>query len=208
MIRSVTISSLVLLVILVLYLPSAYPPDRFVTQMRVEHELNYRLWGPDHALRIMDRTLTMYGESQGATPIPSTFRDSAAPSQVDAAVAKQLSEASARLFNNQYLKSIDTLLTLAIYRLSSLLESLPLLLVFVAVALFDGVIRRIVKSKEFLQHSPELFAVHVSLVIVTACMTTLAFVLPVALHPLVLASVPLVVGVFANQAVANFHARG
>ena len=37
MIRVVAVISLVCLLVLVLYLPSAYPPERFLAQLRMEH---------------------------------------------------------------------------------------------------------------------------------------------------------------------------
>ena len=38
MIRAVAILSLVSLLVLVLYLPSAHPPERFIAQLRAEHD--------------------------------------------------------------------------------------------------------------------------------------------------------------------------
>ena len=43
-IRVVWTSSLILLLILVLYLPSAHPPERFITQLSVEHERYRPFW--------------------------------------------------------------------------------------------------------------------------------------------------------------------
>ncbi len=97
---------------------------------------------------------------------------------------------------------------LATYRFSAFVEWLPYLSVFVFAAFLDGFIRRIVKSKEFLQHNPELFALHASLVILIICGTVVAFVLPVTVHPLLLALVPAGVGIFGSLAVANYHHRG
>ncbi|WP_367269785.1 hypothetical protein [Roseateles sp.] len=51
-------------------------------------------------------------------------------------------------------------------------------------------VRRI-KAKEFRQHDPEWFAVHASLDIVTICVTAIGFVLPFALHPLLMPCAPL-----------------
>ena len=119
-----------------------------------------------------------------------------------------MSQMSARLFNNQYFKSIGALFALATYRFSAFVEWLPYLSVFVLAALLDGFIRRIVKSKEFLQHKPELFALHASLVILIVCGTVVAFVLPVTVHPLLLALVPASIGIFGSLAVANYHHRG
>ena len=52
MIRIVAIASLMALLVLVLYLPSAHPPERFVAQLRVEHEQITRFWSAQHAENI------------------------------------------------------------------------------------------------------------------------------------------------------------
>ena len=38
MIRAVAVLSLLVLLVLVLYAPSAHPPERFLAQLRAEHE--------------------------------------------------------------------------------------------------------------------------------------------------------------------------
>ena len=112
-----------------------------------------------------------------------------------------------RLFNNPYFRSIDALLLLASFRLAMLLEWLPWLLAFPFAAMVDGYLVRMVKAKEFLHHSPEMFALYVSLAILTSCATVLAFVLPITLHPLVVPCVPVVIGTLIGTAIRDFHRR-
>ena len=119
-----------------------------------------------------------------------------------------MSSVNQRLFNNTYFRAVDALLLLASYRLSTLLEWLPWLAVFVLTVVVDGGFARLIKAKEFLQHDPEMFALYASLGIVILCATVIGFVLPVTLHPLLLPCVPLVVGVLAGRAVGCFHRRG
>jgi len=207
-IRVVSTVSLILLLILVLYLPSANPPERFIAQLSLEHERNSAFWGDEHALRILSRMLALHTGAKEASPIPDTFASAGSRSQIDSTTASEMSRMSTRLFNNQYFKSIGALFALATYRFSAFVEWLPYLSVFVLAAFLDGFIRRIVKSKEFLQHNPELFALHASLVIIIICGTVVAFVLPVTVHPLLLALVPAGVGIFGSLAVANYHHRG
>jgi Domain of unknown function (DUF4400) len=207
-IRVVSTVSLILLLILVLYLPSANPPERFIAQLSLEHERNSALWGEEHALRILSRMLEFHADAQQASPIPDTLAPAKSRSKVDSVTASQISQMSVRLFNNQYFKSIGSLLALAAYRFSAFVEWLPYVCVFVLAALLDGFIRCIVKSKEFLQHNPELFALHASLVILITCGTFVAFVLPVSIHPLLLAFAPAGVGIFGGLAIANYHHRG
>lgn len=206
MIRFVSTTSLVALLILVLYLPSAYPPERFIDQLHAEHALTTDFWGRDHAMRILSRMLDWQATAKQASPAPSPT-DAPAPNPVDLAVAKQMAEVNHRLFHNPYFRAIDTLLALATYRLSGLIAWLPSLLIFMLAAIFDGFLVRIIKSKEFRQHNPEVFALHACAAIVTACATVLAFVLPVMLHPLVFSTVPIAIGIFASRALAHFHRR-
>lgn len=207
MIRFVSTTSLVALLILVLYLPSAYPPERFIDQLRTEHALTIDFCGHDHAMRILSRMLDLQATAQQASPIPSST-EVPAPNPIDLAVAKQMADVNNRLFNNPYFRSVDTLLVLATYRVAVLIEWLPALLVFMLAVLCDGFLVRIIKSKEFRQHNPEVFGLHVCAIIMTACATVLAFVLPVTLHPLVISVVPIAISVFASRALANFHRRG
>ena len=207
MIRFVSTASLLALLVLVLYLPSACPPHRFIDQLRIEANLNYVFWGRDHAMRIMARMLDFQSTTKNASPVPS-IRDAPAATGVDNAVANEMGQVNHRLFNNPYFRSIDALLVLAAYRLSALIEWLPVLLVFVLAVLFDGFLVRILKSKEFGQHNPEMFALSACAAIMTACGTILAFVLPITVHPLALPIVPVAISIFMSRAVANFHRRG
>jgi Domain of unknown function (DUF4400) len=207
-IRVVSTISLILLLILVLYLPSAHPPEHFISQLSIEHERNSAFWGEEHALRILSRMLELHTDAKQASPIPVTLASSEPRNQVDSAAASQMSQMSTRLFNNQYFQSIGALFALATYRFSAFVEWLPYLSIFVLAAFLDGFIRRIIKSKEFLQHNPELFALHASLVILVACGTVVTFVLPVTVNPLLLALVPASVGIFGSLAIANYHHRG
>jgi Domain of unknown function (DUF4400) len=85
---------------------------------------------------------------------------------------------------------------------------LPWLLAFTAAVMIDGYFVRLIKSKEFLQHDPEMFALYACGAIVTACATVLGFVVPITLHPLVMPCVPLVISLLLSRAVGSFHRRG
>jgi Domain of unknown function (DUF4400) len=108
-------------------------------------------------------------------------------------------------FGNEYFKGIDALLLVATYRLSSLFEWLPIIGVFVCVAWLDGLMMRLVRSKEFANHSPVMFGLSSCGVMLVIALTIIAFVLPIAVHPLLIASAPVAIGVFGSMAIANFH---
>jgi phosphatidylserine synthase len=113
-----------------------------------------------------------------------------------------------RLFNNAYFRSIDALLLLASFRFATLVEWLPWLLAFTAAVLLDGSIVRQIKSKEFRQHDPELFALYACGAIIIVCATVVGFVVPVTLHPLAMPCVPLAISLLLSRAVGSFHRRG
>ena len=206
MIRFISTVSLLALLVLVLYLPSACPSQQFIDHLRIEAGLNRAFWGPDRAMRILARMLDIQASTKKASPVPSVA-EAPATAGVDATVANAMVQVNRRLFNNPYFHSIDALLALASYRLSALVECLPILLVFIVMILFDGFLLRIVKSREFVQHNPEIYAVNACAAIMTTCATVLAFVLPVTLHPLVFPIAPVAISVFMSRALANFHRR-
>lgn len=206
MIRIVAVVSLLCLLVLVLYLPSAHPPERFLVQLRTEHQSTTAFWGEAPALRILSRALGLQDLARQATPVPSAT-DAPPATAVGGAVAHEMKSVNQRLFNNAYFRSIDALVLLAAFRLSSLIEWLPWLAAFAIAVMVDGAIRRLIKSKEFRQHDPELFALYACLAIVTACATVVGFVIPLTLHPLVMPGVAIAISVLLSRALASFHRR-
>lgn len=206
MIRVVAVISLVCLLVLVLYLPSAHPPERFLAQLRTEHEATAEYWGDGPALRILSRALSVQDSARRVTPIP-TPTDAPAANGLDGAVAQEMATVNQRLFNSAYFRSIDALLLLASFRFATLVEWLPWMLAFTAAVLLDGYLVRLIKAKEFRQHDPELFALYACGAIVVVCATVVGFVVPVTLHPLVMPCVPLAVSLLVSRAVGSFHRR-
>lgn len=206
MIRAVAVVSLLLLLVLVLYVPSAHPPERFLEQLRSEHEAAVEFWGAGAAYRMLDRAMQMQADAAEASPVPA-LRDLPKTSSINGAVASEMASVNQRLFHNRYFRSVDALLMLASYRLSSLLEWLPWLLPMMLAAGTDGALVRAIRAKEFLQHDPEMFAVWCCLLIVTACVTVVALVLPLPLHPVAVASAPIAMALLLGRAIANFHRR-
>lgn len=208
MIRIAAIATMVLFLCLFFYLPSVYGPERFLDQIHVEHALNDRFCGEAHALRVLDRAITLHGEVQSNSPSPAAVSAAAASSPVETAAAQRLAEAGARLFNNQYTRSIDALVTLFLFRVSGLLEWLALLVGFVVACVIDGFLRRSIKGKQFEQHSAELFSFHMALAALIVLGSLVLFLLPVTFHPFALIAPPVLVGLFGNQSIANYHSHG
>lgn len=153
---------------------------------------------------MVDGALGLQDAAREATPVPA---DSAA-SGVDDAVAREMASVHQRLLGNSCFRAIDALVMLAAFRLSAMLEWLPWMAAFVTAALMDGAIGRVVKSKEFRQHDPELFALNICGAIVMSCATVVGFVAPFTLHPLTMPNVLLVISLLLSRAVGSFHRRG
>lgn len=191
MIRSVTTVALLALAACLLYLPAAHPPEYFVAQIRAEHALHSGFWGEARATQTLARLLDLFSSlTQGS------------------ALGEQIGELGERLGSVPYVQSLKALLALMLYRFLAFAGALPLLGVFALAALFDGYIRRAVKSKEFLQHKADLMSVHSLLLVAVACVTLLALLLPFTVPPLLLALGPLAMGAFAGLALSNYHRRG
>lgn len=207
MIRVVTIGALICLLVLVLYLPSAHPPERFLAQIRAEHQAMEHVWGETPALRILDRALGLQDAAREATPVPP-ITDGPAASGVNGAVAQEMASVNQRLFGNSYFRAIDALVLLAAFRLSALLEWLPWMAAFVAAALLDGAIARVMKSKEFLHHDPERFALYASTAILLSCAAVVAMVVPITVHPMTSPVVVVALAILSGRSIAHFHRRG
>ena len=116
MVRIVWISALMAILCIVLYIPSASPPERFIEVLRAEHAAHREAWGQEVADRILRRMLDM---QQGTPPLsepPAQTVQAGQLSAMDAAMAAQVSQMSIRLFGNPYFRSIDSLFALATYR--------------------------------------------------------------------------------------------
>ncbi|AEF88732.1 hypothetical protein DelCs14_1703 [Delftia sp. Cs1-4] len=206
MIRIVSVASLTALLLLVLYLPSAQPPERFMQQLRAEHLRAADFWGTGPAERMLDRMMALQADAAAMSPVPRA--SSAAPvGGLDRAVGQEMAQVNRRLFDNAYFRSIDALLILASYRLSMLLEWLPRCWMLALALVTDAFLERATKSKVFRQHDPEMFALYVSAAIFTLCASVLAMVWPWALHPAAWAAAPILVCVLASRAISHFHRR-
>ncbi|MCE4369678.1 DUF4400 domain-containing protein [Xanthomonas hortorum] len=206
MIRAIAVASLLALLVLVLYLPSAYPPQRFLDQLQADHVAVARLWGEASAHHVLDATLARHTDIQSIAPIPNAD-DAPSTERVEGAVAQEMTSVSERLFNSPYFRSLDAMLLLATYRSALTLKWLPWLALFPITVAVDSLVRRRVKALEFGHHDPEVFAVLSCGAIAAACATVLLLVLPVSMHPAVLPAAPILVLALSARAVANFHAR-
>ena len=90
-----------------LYLPSSCPPERFVEQVRREHDLNAAFWGADHAGQILSRALSLYGQRDELAPAAFASTPGAPITAANAAVTQQMADVVQRLFHNRYAQGFD-----------------------------------------------------------------------------------------------------
>jgi hypothetical protein len=203
MIRYVFIAAMLAILCIVLYIPSAVPPERFLDVLRQEHAVMQRTWGPEVADRVLARMLDMQRAS--AVSAPPTPVETKQPTAVDAAMTAQIGQMSTRLFGNPYFRSIDSLFALVTYRLLATLELLPLLGIFLVIVAVDGFVVRMVRSKEFIPHSAEMFGGSVVGGIALGSAVVVAWFLPYQLHPMLVVLALLAMLFVLSRAVANYH---
>jgi hypothetical protein len=203
-IRIVTIASLVSLLMLVLYLPSARPAYAFLAQIRSEHEVLAGFWGRAHAFGMLQTMLELQPDSPHAAPLMSaaTVRPTS-----ETKVQKEVSAVGDRLLKNEYFLSLNALVLLAMYRIAVILHLLPGIVPFFLAAVADGLVRRAIKGTDFSGHNPEVFSVCVCGAIISACLGVIACVIPAPLPPPLMPALLGGLGVFANRGLANYHKR-
>lgn len=204
MIRYIAIAALVSVLGIVLYIPSAVPPEKILDVLHQEHERVARTWGEATADRILARTLEMQSAGAAISTPPEAIT-SAQKGPLDSAVVSQVANMSTRLFGNPYFRSIDSLFVLVTYRLSTLVEIAPLLLVFLLAVGVDGAALRQVRAKEFMPHSAEAFAASVAGGIILACVGVVSCFVPVGLSPVFLLATFLSMLFLLGRAIANYH---
>ena len=202
MIRIVIICSLALTMSLALYLPSRYPAERFLQHLRSEHRSATQCWGEAIGFRIIDRVNSVLD----VATVSSATSNNAGSTGNPAGVAME--EASQRLLRSSYFRSLQALFALATYRTFSLLEWLPWLVPLGLALVVDGTAARTIRSKEFVQHDPEFFALYICTAAILAAALLAGLLVPVTLDPLVTPTVVAALLACLNRALASFHRSG
>ena len=200
-IRIVTVVSLCLMLLLVLYLPAAFTTAQFLQQIRLEHAVCSQYWGGDAAASVLERTFAFVESKPTRAPLLIPDKPPASPGT---AVTQEVAKVGGRLFDNAYIRSLNGLFALGAYRLATLVEWLPPFGIMLGAASIDGIIIRTVKKHEFRRHSPEIVSSSACLMIVLACAMVLLMVIPWTLHPAVLPAMLLLISVLMNLGVANY----
>ena len=85
------------------------------------------------------------------------------------------------------------------------MQWLPWVAAFVLIACFDGYLVRIIRSKEFLEHSPMHFALCAIGATLALALTLLLLVIPASIHPLAAGVRAARAGTFVARAISHFH---
>jgi len=190
--RFVIIVSLALCAIFFFVAPSRYTADDFRSVIVQEHGLNAAFFGEAHASRV----LALLDQFRSTMAGPSVHNESGAAAAHGA---------PAQFSKSAYGQAMDAMFLLAVYRLSYFLEFLPLFLPFLIVFIIDGFCARSVRAREFVPHSPAMYGSVLFLLVCVCALIVIAFSLPFALHPLVLACCPVIASCLAGIAVGNYH---
>ncbi|MES2260641.1 MAG: DUF4400 domain-containing protein [Pseudomonadota bacterium] len=199
-IRGVTIASLVMLLLLVLYLPAVTPPSAFFGRIRAEHGLQGAAWGSAHAQHALERALAI-AEQPVAAPLIVAGGVQGKPVT---AAGQQFDIVGQRILGSEYLRSVNALLLLAVFRLAVLAQLAPGFLLFAGACIADGLVRRRVKSSEFSRHHPEVWTASVCTGWLAMWAAVITAVLPAAVP---VAFLPLLAGlacVCTAIAIANY----
>jgi hypothetical protein len=203
MVRVIWIAALASLLGIVLYVPAIVPAERLVALLRAEEAAVRAAWGDERADRALARMLDMHGAARGrhvTEPVTAVAMTAA-----NAALNAQIGQIGARLFANPYFKSIEALFSLATYRSSVLLEFAPLLAAFLFAVAADGLVVRVVRAREFIAHSAEIFGASAIAGIGFGALAVLCLFLPTPVDALLVVAALLAMLFCASRAIANYH---
>ena len=186
-----------------LYLPSAHPPGRFLEVLRAEHLDTVAFWGAEHANRTLQRTLALYAARGELAPAAFSSSPGAAAAAADAASAQPLSDVVQRLLHNRYARGFDAMLLLATYRLCLLAQWLPWLGGVTLLAFFDACMLRLIRAKEFLEHSPARLALCASGALLALALGVLSLIVPASIGPVAQAGASLALGLLLARALGH-----
>jgi Domain of unknown function (DUF4400) len=206
MLRVLTGIALLSVAVIALYLPSQYPARAFYDQLRAEHATNERFWGEAHADAILERALAI--DARVVTAPDTVAPAVAVPRPTIDPLSRtnlRLAEMRDRFINSSYVQGLRATLLLAEYRVSALLQWGPAMFVFLALAVLDGLVVRLVSSYEFGDHSPVKFGAFGFTLIALLWLVVVSFMLPTAVHPIFYGVAPVVLAVLMATVVANFH---
>lgn len=206
MLRVLSGIALLSIIVIAFYLPSQFPARTFYEQLHAEHSTNEQFWGDSHADAILERALAIDAKVVNA---PDTVAPAVAvPRKTIDPLSRtnlRLTEMRDRFVNSSYVQGLRATLLLAEYRISALIQWGPAAFLFLALAVLDGLVVRLVSSYEFGDHSPVKFGAFGFSLIAFLWLVVVSFMLPTAIHPIFYGVAPVVLAILLATVIANFH---
>jgi hypothetical protein len=162
-------------------------------------------WGEAAATRIEARAGRWHAATASFVEKASASAHAAVPAGPARVPSAPLHDIGERFFANDYFRSIGAMLALAALRLSLTLEYLLLFVVFAVVVIVDGYVVRLVRAKEFVAHSAEMFGASALGVVVCAATAIVGLLLATAIHPRFIVGCALTAALLFSRAIANYH---
>lgn len=203
MIRGIAVLSSLCLLVLVFYLPSVYPAQRFATQLLHDRSALNASWHPQAAVNVLQRywrwkLVPLATAHTTHDPGPSSAAE-------NPELKKTLSEVRTRVMGNPYFGSFRAMLDLAVYRWATLLEWLPLVLAPGVAMIVDGGVTRKIQAHGFTAHNPEALALATVSLILTLTLQAAATVVPLTLHPWLLPGCQMITFLSLARMLAHYH---
>lgn len=189
----------------VLYVPTTRDAQGFLAELKNEYATTAERWGERHATAVLERAFeldVLLGRVNMSIVVPAA-RGVTHPHESPLSTA--IARAQNGFLGSDYVRSVKAMSFLALYRLSGLLETLPVSLWIFVAAIVDGAVTRTVKSKEFGTHSPEVFGVNIIAAVLILSGSIMLLVLPLTISPLIVFMLPLLLAIALRFVVANYH---
>ncbi|HRO57556.1 MAG TPA: DUF4400 domain-containing protein [Burkholderiaceae bacterium] len=174
--------------------------------LRAEHAVNTEAWGPEAADRTLERMLDLSQLSQPLAQAPPPAVQVHQQSSANREMAASFDAMSERFFSNSYFRSIDALLLLVTYRLSALVELLPLLGCLAVLGIVDALAVRQIRIRKLGTANAEVFSVQAVGAIVLLAITFVGLFVPVQLTPWMVSAFPIFAVLAITRSMSQYHA--
>lgn len=192
------------LTLMVLYIPSAHPPEFFYDLLGKEYALHIAQQGEHTGDDALAATLAMDPLLGAAVPLmPKGIPPLRGPSGES---GRKLAETIGSALESEYARSFNAYYLLVGFRARCLATAIVPLLAFAVVACYDGWLRRRIKAETFSLHNPEIFSVAALLVVAMFGAAVVSVLCPVLLPPSLIVALLLGAGALLNRVIANYRA--
>lgn len=203
MIRYLAIALVAGMLGLVLWLPASHPAAHFYQAARADHAACSRMWGTRFATSALEAALTTTAVERPPLPDDTAMSGPTGPAERRLAISMQAT--MDRIYGSPYMRAIDAMTVLALYRMATLAYLLAGIGLFLLPALADAAMRRVIRTHEFRRHDPERYALGLAGALLATGALFASCMLPVPLPTYVHPCALLVVACCLHVVLANFH---